>query len=436
MKKRYWREPFLKPYFEDKIYSFTLGKRIHFYLKQIPYVFSVNIGVWISAGSMHDPEGKEGTAHLIEHLIFKGTETRTDKDILSAIESKGGHINAYTTPEFSYIQVTVLPEHLSETFEIISDMLNNSTFESIEKEKKVVLEEIAFFEDSPEELINDIFNQFVWGKHPLAKPVSGTRESVERITKTDLRRFYNKWYRSGEIIVVVVGNIDEERLRKTAEKSFYYEKSDRKLYPRRKSSTPKFHPIVKHYQRDVSQVHFCLGFPAPGIREGEKHKYIPYLVSNILGGSSTSKLFYKIREQEGLAYNIYSNYDAFGDIGCIQIIGSVSFANFPVVLELTIREIKKLTNKLLPIDTLERYKEEVVGEWLLTQEYATSHLTRIGTSIFYTGEILSIEKYLTALENTKPIDVCEFFQKFYNPSRFALVYISPEEYKIEDILKS
>lgn len=435
MKKAYRRRHFLKPYFEDKLHSFTIANRFRFYLKQIPYIFSVNIGIWLPAGSVCDPRNKEGIAHLTEHLIFKGTKKRSDREIFSAIESKGGKINAATSEELTYIQVTALPEYIPEALDIIADILNNAAFDidNIEKEKKIVLEEIALLEDTPEELVADLFNYFVWDGNPLGKPILGTENSVNNITRSDLLRFYKKWYTSGEIIIVVVGNIDEKQLLKEAEKYFgkygVYKPTSKK-----KICTPKFNSGIKCYLKDITQVHFSLGFPAPGTIDNQKYQYVPFVAVNILAGGSNSKLFYRIREQEGLAYNIYSNYEQFGKVGYIQVGGSVSSDNFLLLLDLATQELKNLKDKLLPDDVLEKYKEEIMGDWLLNQEFASSHLTRIGNSIFYTDEVLSVEEYLNALKKIKPVDVCEFFQQFCTPDKFALVYISPKEYNANDVI--
>ncbi len=436
MKKTYRRKHFLRPYFEDKLHSFTVGEKYRFFLKHIPYIFSVNIGVWIPGGSVCDPRGKEGVAHLTEHLIFKGTETRTNREIFTAIESKGGKINASTSEELTYVQVTVLPEYLSEALDILSDILNNATFEpeNIEKEKKVVIEEIALLEDTPEELVFDLFNYFVWERNPLGKPILGTADSVSKVSRNDLLRFYKKWYCSGEIIIVVVGNIDENYLMKEAEKYFgNYEATSN--ISKKKIYGPKFKAGAKCLLKDVSQVHFSFGFPAPGVIDNRKYNYVAFVAVNILAGGSNSYLYYKIREQEGLAYNIYSNYEQFGKVGYIQVGGSVSPDNFLLLLELASEELKTLKNEFLPIEVLEKYKNELIGDWLLTQEFASSHLTRIGSSIFYMDDVLSVDEYLNSLEKIKPVDICEFFQQFCTPDKFAIVYISPRKYNVKSAIR-
>ncbi|HOV32358.1 MAG TPA: pitrilysin family protein [Candidatus Hydrogenedens sp.] len=417
----------LLPSLEENIQTHTLPNQIHIFTKHLPYLFSVTVGIWVPVGSASEPYGKEGLAHFLEHLFFKGTKTKTTREIMEAIECKGGQINAFTTQEYTCFYIKTLADYQNLSIEILADILKNSTFKEIEKERNVILEEISSLEDTPEENIIELYHQFVWQNHSLSKPVLGTIQSVSQITKRDIASFYKKVYTSQNIIVTVVGNFDEKELLQ----SFHHFFNDfpRHIPPTELQKQPLFHAGTKHHSRKISQIHFCLGFPAPSITEQERS--ICELATNILGGGSTSRLFYRIREQEGLAYNIFSFNDLFRYAGTFGIYAGVAPENFEKVLNIIFQEIEKLKNETISKNELDLYRQELIGELLLAHEDPSTHMTRIGKSIIYENRIVSIKEILSEYDQITPKQICNFFKKYCQPANTALISLGPEKYKLK-----
>jgi len=416
----------ITPSLEENVHSYTLPNDIRVFTKKIPYLFSVNLGIWVPVGSASEPEGKEGLAHFLEHLFFKGTKTRTTRDIMEAIECKGGQINAFTTQEYTCFYIKTLTEHLSLAIEILSDILKNSTFKEIDKERNVILEEISLLEDTPEDIILDLFHQFVWQKHPLSRPILGTARSIKHLTQHDITSFYKKIYSAQNIIITAVGNFNEEELLHNFQHWFH--DFPKKNIKKRIDPNPIFHAGVKHHSRDISQIHFCLGYPAPSMTD--KERFICELASNILGGGSTSRLFYRVREQEGLAYNIFSFHDLFRHAGTFGVYAGVAPENFKAVVQIILDEIKKLKEIPISETELDLYRQELKGELLMAHEHAETHMTRIGKSIIYHNRILSIQKILSALDQITPAQICQFFRKYCLSTNIALVSLGPAKYKL------
>lgn len=416
----------ITPLLEENIRTHTLSNGIRLFTKKIPYLFSVSLGIWVPVGSASEPEGKEGLAHFLEHLFFKGTKTRTTRDIMEAIECKGGQINAFTTQEYTCFYIKTLTEHLSLAIEILSDILKNSTFKEIDKERNVILEEISLLEDTPEDIILDLFHQFVWQKHPLSRPILGTARSIKHLTKHDITSFYKKVYSAQNIIITAVGNFNEEELLHNFQHWFH--DFPKKTIRKRKDPMPIFHTGIKHHSRNISQMHLCLGYPAPSMTD--KERFICELASNILGGGSTSRLFYRVREQEGLAYNIFSFHDLFRDAGTFGVYAGVAPENFRAVVRIILDEIKKLRETPISETELDLYRQELKGELLMAHEHAETHMTRIGKSIIYHNHILSIQEILLSLDQITPSQIRQFFCKYCTSTNIALVSLGPAKQKL------
>lgn len=416
----------LLPSLEEDIQFHVLPNGIRIYTKKIPYLFSTNIGIWVPVGSSSEPEGKEGIAHFLEHLFFKGTKTRTTHDIMEAIECKGGQINAFTTQEYTCFYIKTLTENVALAVEILADILQNSTFYEIDKEREVILQEISLLEDTPEDVILDLFHQFVWHNYPLSKPILGTVHSVKGITRQDVVSFYKKIYTTQNLIITVVGNFEEKEL--LAQFSRWFKDFPNRVIKRNTRRTSIFQPGVKHHQRDISQIHFCLGYPAPTITDDER--FICELASNILGGGSVSRLFYRIREQEGLAYNIFSFHELFRDAGTFGVYAGVAPENFRTVVDIILHEIEKLKREPISPEELELYRQELKGDFLLAHEHAETHMSRMGKSIIYYDHVLSLKEILDAFDQITPHQICQFFQKYCTPENIALVSLGPAKYRL------
>ncbi|MEA3365766.1 MAG: pitrilysin family protein, partial [Candidatus Hydrogenedentes bacterium] len=336
----------------------TLENGITFLTERLPHLRSVSVGVWIKTGSASEPPHLSGISHFLEHLFFKGTTTRTARQLMEAIESRGGHLNAYTSREYTCLYAKTLDTHLATAVEILGDILCDSQFYDFEKERNVILEEIASNQDIPEEHVHDLFMGGVFPKHSLGTPITGTEASVSAITLDDVRAHYATWYHPENIIVSVAGNFDEHEVLDLAEKAFA---------PLETGSTPEvpvyeapsFGAGITKFPRKMGQSHYCIGFPGP--TTDDPTRYVYDLLSNALGGGSTSRLFDRIREQEGLSYAIYTFQSAYYRAGLLGIYAAVAPENLDRTLALTFEEIRGIRDKQISLRELDQNREQLKG---------------------------------------------------------------------------
>ena len=293
----------------------TLENGLRIVTEEVPYVHSAVVGIWVKAGSRNENDKNHGISHLIEHLLFKGTEKRTAKQIAQELETVGGSINAFTTKEYTCYYAKVLDEHIDLAVDILADMFFNSLFDEqeIAKEKNVIIEEIKMYEDSPDELIHDLFAQTVLRNHPLGRTIIGTKESVNSITLSDILSYMNENYTPNNTVIAAAGNISHERIVDKLIKLFG-------SWTGNLVETPYLQPdhnsetvLIK---KDTEQVQICLG--VPGLPRDNDDTYTLYVLNNILGGGLSSRLFQEIRENQGLAYSIYSYHSSYNDGGLLQ----------------------------------------------------------------------------------------------------------------------
>ena len=285
--------------------------------ERMPHVRSVSVGVWLARGSRHEPQAQSGVAHFVEHMLFKGTATRTAEDIAQTIDSIGGQMDAFTAKEYASYYIKVLDEHLPLAVEVLADIVMNPAFsaEDIEREKKVVLEEIKMVEDTPDDLVHELFTENFWHNHPLGRPILGTPETVESLTQEGLRAYFTSAYTAPNLIVAAVGNITHEQVRDLVVRAF-------DGLPTR-SEPLNGHPptvvprIIIRNKEHLEQSHVCLG--TSGYPQDHVDRYSSYVLNTILGGSMSSRLFQNVREKRGLAYAVFSGLSAYRDTGSMTI---------------------------------------------------------------------------------------------------------------------
>ncbi|PHS35296.1 MAG: peptidase M16, partial [Alkaliphilus sp.] len=290
----------------DKLYKrFNLKNGIRVVTENIPYVNSISIGVWIEVGSKNENKINNGASHFIEHMLFKGTDSRNAKNIANTIDNIGGHINAFTSKECTCYHVKVLDSHYKLAIDLLSDILLNSKFEEIEieKERSVIMEELSMYEDSPEDLAHDMLSQTLYSNHPLGMSIIGTRNSLSDLDKKSLLSYMKDYYVPENIVISVAGNFEEDRLIEEIEKKFGGMEPSKKNGQKIDEVTYNFKQVSK--VKDIEQTHYCLGFKGVSLLNKKKH-YPLLVVNNLLGGSMSSRLFQKIREENGLTYSIYS----------------------------------------------------------------------------------------------------------------------------------
>ncbi len=394
-------------------------------VEPLPHVRSVSAGVWIKTGSVNEPQEQGGISHFLEHLLFKGTTRRSARELVEAIERHGGQINAFTSRDYTCIYVKVLDNHWVTGIDVLCDIINNSVLSDVEKERNVILEEIASIEDVPEELAHDILTEQMWPEHPLGRPIPGSSQCVQRLSRADLSDYYHRWYHPGNLIVAVAGHVEPEAVFEQVAAQF----EDAPARPAAAPTTeaPKFSPGVEKAVRDISQSHFCFGFPGP--TPLSEDRYVYDLLCSALGGGSTSRLFEKIREDEGLAYAIYAFHSAYYLAGMFGVYAAVAPENLDRTLELCASELRDFRDNPMTETELELNREQLKGGLLMALENTSSRSSRLAKSLIYHNRILSVDELVGAIDQVTSEQVQTLAQSIFRPEKLCMVVVGPHRGK-------
>lgn len=397
-------------------------------LEPLPYLRTAAAGVWIATGSSNERPEQAGVSHFLEHLFFKGTKKRTARQLMEAIESKGGHFNAFTSRDYTCLYSKMLGEHVGTAIEILGDIVRDSQFFDFEKERNVILEEIASIEDVPEDHVHDLLTRNFWPDHPLGTPIAGSKETMTAMTVEDVRAYFDHWYRPQNLIVSVAGCFDEATVLAQIQAEFSSLPSGAAVQP---DGAPVFTPGVQQIESDISQDHLCFAFPGPSIFDERRYTY--NMLSNALGGGSTSRLFETIREQEGLAYSIYGYHSSYWRAGMMGVYAAIAPENLSKTYELSFAEIRKLREEPLPDQELELNREQLKGSVLMTLESTFNRMTRMAKSYMYHGRIIPVDEIIAGVEAVTAAQIQQLAQDSYTPEQCALVVLGPNEAKLDGV---
>lgn len=388
----------------------------------LPYLKSSSIGVWVKAGSANEDTSNNGIAHIIEHMLFKGTQTRTAKQIADEMAMIGGNINAFTSKECTSYYATTLSEHLPIAVDVISDMLINSLIDekALKKEKGVIIEEIDMYEDLPEDLVHEMLQQRIWRNHPLGYMISGTKKVVRRATREQILDFMDTFYVGENMIISVAGNFNEAEILKLLEKKFSPIK-ERSSKQRRENGKPEYRKVTCRKSKDIEQLHCNIAFNS--ISYLSEERYVLSVLNSILGGSINSRLFQKIRENCGLTYSIYSYGSSYRETGLFHIYAAMNPAQAPVVIHKIFQIINDIKKKGVTEEELLMTKAQIKTELILGNESAKSIMNSNGKSMLGRGRIVSIEEMLNGVDRVERKDILEFANKYFdlNSASFSLV---------------
>jgi len=385
--------------------------------ERMPYVRSVAIGIWVTAGSRQEPAELNGISHFIEHMVFKGTQHRTAEQIARSVDQIGGQLDAFTSKEMICFNAKVLDEHLPVAFDILSDMVLNPLFAEadIAKERGVVLEEIKMDADNPDYLVHEIFTQNFWRDHPIGKPVVGTRETVREFAREPLLGYFRRCFVPNRMIISAAGNLRHEAVVALVEKAFGH------LKPR-KDSTPDPQPvpharITTRSKRELEQIHICLGVPSYPLPH--PRRFACAILQTLLGGGMSSRLFQKIREREGLAYAIFSDLNAFRDAGVLTVYAGTSRENALQVVRLISAEFSDLKANPVSDEELRRVKDNLKGAMLLALESTSARMANWARQEIYFGEFHTLDQIARQVEAVSAAEVQEIAREFFRPELVA-----------------
>lgn len=407
------------------IYKKTVLKNgIRVVTEKIGYVRSVSIGIWIDVGSRDEGDDERGVSHFIEHMFFKGTKKRSAREIASSLESVGGTLNAFTGREQTCYLARVLDEHLNIAIDVLADILKNSLLSTsdFEREKTVIVSEIKDLEDSPGDLAHDLLMSNVWPDHPLGRSIMGDMESILKMTKNKLIHFIKRNYVSPKMVVAASGNLAHQDLVKMVEEKFQFPPMD--------DNKPLINPpILEPDQnktvvgRKTAQTHICLGVPTFPYKD--ERRYAASILSNILGGGMSSRLFQNIREKLGLAYNVYSFADFFEDTGILGIYLGAYKKDTVRVTDLVLKEIRKIKKDSLAPKELSNAKYQLKGNLLLSLENTFNRMNRLARHELVLNRYVDLNEIMDSINKVKGKEVIEVANDLFDPDKLSAVILGP-----------
>src|SRR5229473_3326198 len=389
--------------------------------EEMSHIRSISIGIWMRTGSRDETPEINGISHFTEHMVFKGTTSRTARDIARQVDSIGGNMDAFTGKETICFNIKVLDEHLPIAIDILSDLVLNPTFDpkDITREKGVILEEIKMDEDNPDYLVHEIFTQNFWKDHPLGKPILGTKESVRSFQQDILFDFYRQRFAPNSMIISAAGNLNHREFTDLIIPRF----ADLKRVPNGfHEPAPTITPhLITRNKRSLEQVQLCVGVESHPI--SHEKRYVSYILNTILGGGMSSRLFQKIREEQGLAYSIYSDLNPYRDTGCLTVCAGTSLESTPKVVDSVLAEFRELKAGGLPAEELRRAKDQLKGSLMLSLESSTSRMSNLARQEMYFQRFFSLDETIDQIEAVGGEEVSSMAQQLFQPERVAVTVL-------------
>lgn len=398
-----------------------------------PHSRSVSLGLWVMTGTRDEKPEDAGISHFLEHLVFKGTKTKTAFQIAKSLESLGGELNAYTTREYTCYNAIVLKEHLEKGLEILADLASNMSIsrDDFTVEKSVILQEIAMGDDDLEDLSYDIYFDKSLRKNPLGRPILGTEESISRMTQKQVMEYYKKNYSGSNIIISAAGCLEHQALVEFVQKYLGRKAKGRKVAPRRKPVHKPFrHAIAKEASE---QTHLLVGFPCTSFRDS--HRFEAFVLNTLLGGGMTSKLYQSVREKRGLVYTIYSSLNTFEDFGLINIYAACEPKNMKAVIRSIVSEVKRVRQKGLTKNELELFKTQVVGGLLLGSEDIENRMTSLGVNEMVFERYKPVETIVEEIKKVSVESVSHLIDSYLNLEDSGWLLLGAEADQFKDHLE-
>ena len=392
--------------------------------EEIPYLKSISLGVWVKAGSIMETKENSGVSHFIEHMLFKGTTNRTSKELAREIDNLGGVINAFTSKECTCFYVKLLDEHINIGIDVLSDMILNSRFDErdIKKEKSVILEELKMYEDSPDDLVYDLLLENIYKDHSLGMNILGDRQSLKNLKRESILDYYNEYYVPNKSIISICGNFKFEEIVKQIEEKF------KTWQPKSVDTTttkPNFNPCIVKKNKDIEQVNLAINLDAIPMTNN-REVYALSVVNNVFGGSISSRLFQKIREEKGLAYSIYSSQTLYEDCGELGIFASTSTENIQEVYKYILEEIELIRNEYISPQEIHESKEQLKGSYMLDLESTSSRMMSNGKNLLMRNKVDDEQDIIDYINAVEYDDVVKIIKKVFNTENMGVCIVGKD----------
>jgi predicted Zn-dependent peptidase len=398
----------------------VLANGVRLATERMPHVRSVAVGIWLTRGSRHEPNEYPGIAHFVEHMLFKGTPGRSAEEIAQQVDSIGGQIDAFTSKEYAGYYLKVLDEHLPLAVDILADLICNplSAEEDIEREKKVILEEIKMVEDTPDDLVHEIFAEGFWVNHPLGRPILGTPASVSSLDHQTLKRYFAQTYVASNFVVVAVGNLVHERVQELLEKALA---NSPHHGPEADQSAPVVAPVIQVRKKELEQSHIVFGTEA--LPQHHPDRYAGYALNTTLGGSMSSRLFQNVREKRGLAYSVFSGLSAYQDAGALSIYAGCANEAVAELIDVVVAEIRQMKAGGLDPVELRRAKDHLKGSLMLGLESTSSRMSHLARQEMYRERTTGLDEMLASIERVTEDDVLKLADRFFADGSLAVTVL-------------
>ena len=389
--------------------------------ERMDHLRSVAMGVWIKSGSRCEPAETNGISHFVEHMLFKGTRSRTAQHIAREMDSIGGNLDAFTGKETICFNVKSLAEHVPIALDVLTDLVLNPTFAAadIERERGVILEEIKIDEDNPDVLVHELFTQSFWKDHPLGWPILGTSKTVSGLDREKLLAYHGDRFHGGNIVFSAAGNLDHDRFAEEVAVKFSGLAGGETLHELAAPAASA--RIVLRNKKSLEQVQICLGVPAPPITD--ESRYVTLILNTVLGGGMSSRLFQTIREERGMAYSIYSDLSPYRDTGTLCVYAGTSAGKAIEVVDLILAEFRRLKDELLSQEELTRAKDQLKGNILMGLESSNSRMANLARQEIYFRQFFTVEEVIARIDQVEAAQVQAMAQRLFDPERVAVTLL-------------
>jgi predicted Zn-dependent peptidase len=389
--------------------------------ERMDHLRSVAMGVWIKSGSRGEAAETNGISHFVEHMVFKGTRSRSAQIIAREMDSIGGNLDAFTGKETICFNVKSLADHVPIALDILADLVLNPVFASndIERERGVILEEIKIDEDNPDVLVHELFTQNFWKDHPLGKPILGTTATVARLDQPKLLDYHSGRFHAGNMVFSAAGNLDHDQFVAAVAEKFASLHSGQPIneLPAPTSSAR----ILLKNKKALEQVQICLGVPAPPITD--ENRYATLILNTVLGGGMSSRLFQTIREERGMAYSVFSDLSPYRDTGTLCVYAGTSAGKALETVDLIMTEFRKLKEETLPDEELTRAKDQLKGNILMGLESSNSRMANLARQEIYFGQFFTAEEISARIDAVEASQVQAMAQRLFDPDRIAVTLL-------------
>lgn len=402
------------------IERYTCENGLRIVTEKIESVRSVALGIWVGTGSKYENEQNNGISHFLEHMFFKGTTSRTAKEIAETFDEIGGNVNAFTSKEYTCYYARVLDQHAVIALNVLSDMFFNSVFDQdeLEKEKNVVIEEISMYEDTPDDLVHDLISRSSFADHPLGYSILGTEDVLRSLKRDDLLTYIENRYLPSNTVITVAGNFDDHLIEEIKQRFSRFHRNDQPI----QLLNPTFAANTIAHHKATEQAHFCLSMP--GYPVGHEDVYSLILLNNVLGGSMSSRLFQEIREERGLAYSVYSYHSSYKETGTFTVYTGTAPEHVGQVFDIVTNVLDEVAGKGITEKELNKGKEQLKGSLMLSLESTNSRMSRLGKNELLLGRHLSLDEIIGKIDKVTHESIQAVAQQLFR-SKMALAMVSP-----------